>query len=394
MRIFGFDLLPYPEHLDHLKVDGELPYPLPGKHFRPELAVRNYREHLDAWALMEELGFEGIGFNEHHTSPYGLMTSPNIMAAAASQRLSRMKILIYGNLLPIHEPLRLAEELAMLDCLTGGRLISGVARGIPREHTAYNVSLADSRARFEEAWEIIKLAWQADVFSYQGKFWTYKDVAIWPRPVQRPYPPVWVPVTTSQETLEWAARENVPITPGANATLPARQDMVRYYAECLTKHGHTITPGHIIMGASVYVADSREQALQEASPYMLYFLHTLFSHGNISNVERQMQAGYRKESDYDYIRPEHREGFLRSLQGFRRTTLADLERSERLAWGSPEQVRATLIELAESLGAGTLMLNFNQGAMPHDLFVRNLERFGKEVLPAVQAHTVTTVPLT
>jgi alkanesulfonate monooxygenase SsuD/methylene tetrahydromethanopterin reductase-like flavin-dependent oxidoreductase (luciferase family) len=393
MQVFGFDLLPYPEHMDHLKVDGELPYPLPKRHFRPEMAVRNYHEHLDAWALMEELGFDGIGFNEHHTSPYGLMTSPNLMAAAASQRTHRMKLLIYGNLLPIHNPLRLAEELSMLDCLSNGRLISGFARGIPREYVAYGVDLAESRARFEEAWEIIKLAWTEEVFSYQGKFWSYKDVAIWPRPVQQPHPPVWVPVTVSKETLEWAARENVPITPGANATLPARQDMVRYYAQCLAKHGHTITPGHIIMGASAYVADSREQALQEASPYMLYFLHTLFSHGNISNVERQMQAGYRKESDYDYIRPEHREGFLRGLQGFRRTTLADLERSERLAWGSPEQVRDTLIELAESLGAGTLMLNFNQGAMPHDMFVRNLERFGKEVLPVLQAHTVTSVPV-
>ncbi len=167
MRIFGFDLLPYPEHLDHLKVDDELPYPLPKRHFRPELAVRNYREHLDAWALMEDLGFDGIGFNEHHTSPYGLMNSPNIMAAAASQRLRRMQILIYGKLLPIHDPLRLAEELAMLDCLSGGRLISGVARGIPREYTAYNVSLAESRARFEEAWEIIKLAWMEEVFSYE-----------------------------------------------------------------------------------------------------------------------------------------------------------------------------------------------------------------------------------
>jgi alkanesulfonate monooxygenase SsuD/methylene tetrahydromethanopterin reductase-like flavin-dependent oxidoreductase (luciferase family) len=393
MQVFGFDLLPYPEHMDHLKQDGELPYPLPKRHFRPETAVRNYRDHLDAWVLMEELGFDGIGFNEHHTSPYGLMTSPNLMAAAASQRTQRMKLLIYGNLLPIHNPLRLAEELSMLDCLSDGRLISGFARGIPREYVAYGVDLAESRARFEEAWEIIKLAWTEEVFSYQGKFWSYKDVAIWPRPVQQPRPPVWVPVTVSKETLEWAARENVPITPGANATLPARQDMVRYYAECLAKHGHIITPGHIVMGASVYVADSREQALQEASPYMLYFLHTLFSHGNISNVERQMQAGYRKESDYDYIRPEHREGFLRSLQSFRRTTLADLERSERLAWGSPEQVRATLIELAESLGAGTLMLNFNQGAMPHDMFVRNLERFGTEVLPALQAHAVTAVPI-
>src|SRR5262249_53337979 len=92
MRVFGFDLLPYPERLDHLKVDGELPYPLPRRHFRPAMAVQAYREHLDAWTRMEELGFDGIGFNEHHTSPYGLMTSPNIMAAAASQRLRRMQI--------------------------------------------------------------------------------------------------------------------------------------------------------------------------------------------------------------------------------------------------------------------------------------------------------------
>ena len=83
--IFGFDLLPYPERLDHLKTGEELP-PFRRKHFRPEVAVRNYRDYLDACALMEELGFEGIGFNEHHTSPYGLMTSPNLMAAAASQR--------------------------------------------------------------------------------------------------------------------------------------------------------------------------------------------------------------------------------------------------------------------------------------------------------------------
>ncbi|RPJ37280.1 MAG: LLM class flavin-dependent oxidoreductase [Planctomycetaceae bacterium] len=393
MQVFGFDLLAYPERMDYLKVNGELPYPLPKRYFRPDMAVQNYREHLDAWALMEELGFDGIGFNEHHTSPYGLMTSPNLMAAAASQRTHRMKLLIYGNLLPIHNPLRLAEELSMLDCLSNGRLISGFARGIPREYVAYGVDLAESRARFEEAWEIIKRAWTEEVFSYQGKFWSYNDVAIWPRPVQQPHPPVWVPVTVSKETIEWAARENVPITPGANASLPARQDMVRYYAECLAKHGHTITPNHVVMGASVYVADSREQALKEAGTYTLYFLHTLFSHGNISNVERQMQSGYRKESDYDYIKPEHREGFLRGLQGFRQTTLADLERSERLAWGSPAQVRDSLIELAESLGAGTLMLNFNQGAMPHEMFVRNLQRFGKEVLPAVQAHAVTTVPL-
>jgi alkanesulfonate monooxygenase SsuD/methylene tetrahydromethanopterin reductase-like flavin-dependent oxidoreductase (luciferase family) len=391
MRIFGFDLLPYPEHLDHLKVDGELPYPLPRKHFRPELAIRNYGEHLEAWALMEELGFEGIGFNEHHTSPYGLMTSPNIMAAAASQRLSRMKILIYGNLLPIHEPLRLAEELAMLDCLTGGRLISGFARGIPREYKAYNVSLADSRARFEEAWEIIKRAWQEEVFSHDGKFWSYRDVAIWPRPVQQPHPPVWVPVTTSQETLEWAGKENVPITPGAVATLAARQDMVRYYGSCLARHGHTLTPDHVVAGASVYIANSREEALREAGPYMLYFFHTLFSHGNLFNVGGQRQSGYVREEGLGWLRPEHREEFLRTLQGFRRTTMDDLRRNERLAWGSPAEVRDALIGLGEALGSNVLLLQFNQGAMPHAMFMRQIRRFADEVLPDLRRHTVRAV---
>ena len=109
------------------------------------------------------------------------MNSPNLLAAAAAQRTRRLKLLVYGNLLPLHDPLRLAEELAMLDCMSNGRIVSGFARGIPREHNVYGVPLADSRARFEEAWEIIHRAWTEEVFSYEGRFWSYRDVAIWPR---------------------------------------------------------------------------------------------------------------------------------------------------------------------------------------------------------------------
>ncbi len=392
MQVFGFDLMAYPERLDHLKVGTELPYPLPKQHFRPDVAVRNYREHLEAWTLMEELGFDGIGFNEHHTSPYGLMTSPNLMAAALSQRTDRMKVLIMGNLLPIHEPLRLAEELAMLDCLSNGRLIAGFARGIPREYIAYHIDLAESRARFEEAWEIIKRAWTEEVFSYEGQFWSYHDVAIWPRPVQPPHPPVWVPVSGSQETIEWAARENIPITPGTIAPRGVKQDIVRYYAQCLAKHGHTITPNHLSIGASPYVADSRQQALKEAGPSTLYFFHTLLSHGNIANLERQRERGYLREEAHAYLRPENRQ-ILYSFQGFRHLTLEDIERTERACFGSPDEVRDYLIDLADSLGANTLLLNFNQGALPHALFVQNVQRFAKEVLPALQAHEVTTVPV-
>ncbi|PYM27271.1 MAG: hypothetical protein DMD78_02610 [Candidatus Rokuibacteriota bacterium] len=148
-----------------MKDGRELPWPLPRRHFDPGVAVRTYAEHLTAWEEMERLGYDGVGFNEHHTSPYGLMNSPNIMAAAAAQRTTKLKLLIYGNLLPLHDPLRLAEELAMLDCLSSGRIVSGFARGIPREHNVYQVPLRDSRARFEEAWEIIRRAWTEEVFS-------------------------------------------------------------------------------------------------------------------------------------------------------------------------------------------------------------------------------------
>ena len=94
---------------------------------------------------MDRLGYDGVAFNEHHTSPYGLMNSPNLLASAVSQRTKSLKILIYGNLAPLHDPLRLAEELAMVDCLSNGRLISGFARGIPREYNVYNVPLTESR---------------------------------------------------------------------------------------------------------------------------------------------------------------------------------------------------------------------------------------------------------
>src|SRR5437868_12314591 len=104
MKVFVFDLLPYGENLEHLKNGAtELPWPLPKKHFKPAVAVRTYAEHLEAWEELDKLGYDGVGFNEHHTSPYGLMNSPNLLAASAAQRTKNLKLLIYGNLLPRSE---------------------------------------------------------------------------------------------------------------------------------------------------------------------------------------------------------------------------------------------------------------------------------------------------
>jgi len=393
MRVFVFDLLAYGEQLDHLKVGTELPYPLPRQHFKPDVAVRTYAEHLDAWEEIDRLGYDGVGFNEHHCSPYGLMNSPNLMASAAAQRTKRVKLLIYGNLLPLHEPLRLAEELSMLDCLSNGRLISGFARGIPREYQVHNVALKDSRARFEEAYEIITRAWTEEVFSYQGKFWSYKDVAMWPRPVQRPHPPVWIPVTGSKESIEFAAKHDIAITPGLRPG-GLQEDMIRYFAKCLAQYGRRVTPEKLTMGINAYIADSKAQAVKENGPYFLYFNRTLFSHGNFTETSIAQAQGYMSKSSIDYVRPENLHEVERARQDFRGMTIDDVSRmAERLAWGTPKEVTERIIAAVDRAGANTIQVMFNAGALPQEMYLEQIRRFAREVLPALQAHQVTRVPV-
>ena len=143
-----------------------------------------------------------------------------------------------------------------------------------------------------------------------------------------------------------------------------------------------------ITGDTLGAADSKKQAVKEAGPYTLYFFHTLFSHGNLANVGGQRQSGYVREEGLGWLRPENRESFLRTLQGFRQTTMDDLRRNERLCWGSPAEVRDQLIGLGEALGSNVLLVQFNQGAMPHDMFMNQIRRFAADVLPAVQRHQV------
>ena len=210
MKVYVFDLMAYGRPFEEFTADRYIPYPLPRKYFDREVAARTFEEHLAAWREMDRLGFDGVGLNEHHTTVHGLMNSPNMMAAVASQQTERLKFLMLGNLLPLHNPLRIAEEIAMADCMSRGRILSGVRpRQRARIRRLRRGRMAESRARFEEAYDIILKAWTEEQFSYEGKFWQMKDVAIWPRPYQQPYPPIWIPFTGSKETIEWTGKNNL-----------------------------------------------------------------------------------------------------------------------------------------------------------------------------------------
>jgi alkanesulfonate monooxygenase SsuD/methylene tetrahydromethanopterin reductase-like flavin-dependent oxidoreductase (luciferase family) len=389
MKVFVFDWLAYGESVDRFKVDGRLPK-LGPRHFNAQVAVDTYSDHLEAWVELERQGFDGVAINEHHGTPYGLGNSPNLIAAAIARMTERLKILIYANLLPIHEPLRLAEELAMLDCLSNGRLIAGVGRGAPREYRIFNVPMAESRARFEEAFEIIRRAWVEESFSFDGKFHSYRDVSIWPRPVQQPHPPVWAPVTSSRETIEWAAANDIAITPGVFGG-PVREDTIRHYARSLARHGRKATPDRLNIMVDCYVADSKAQAMAEYGPYLLYLFNTLLLYDHVH--QKDVQKGYYSSTAFEHLRMGPKGTLAEDATVFTEWTM-DMVRAaaDQMPIGTADEVTERIIAECDQAGADTVLLVCNRGHMPKDMFINQIRRIGAEVLPRLQAHKVKTVP--
>jgi alkanesulfonate monooxygenase SsuD/methylene tetrahydromethanopterin reductase-like flavin-dependent oxidoreductase (luciferase family) len=393
VKVFLFDLLPYAENLDHLKVDGRLPQPLGKRYFKPDVQARTYADHLTAWEAMERYGFDGIGFNEHHGTPYGTMTSPNLLAAAISQRTEKLKLLILGNLLPIHEPLRLAEEIALLDCLSNGRVICGVARGIPREYRYFDIPLNESRERFDECFEVMRRAWTEESFSHHGKHFHYEDIALWPRPMQEPHPPVWVPISGSKESIAWAARVDATITPSSWISLAAagvEEEIVRYYAQCQAQHGRKVTPEKISIQLCPYVADSKAKAIEECGPHYAYLHNTLVGFDQ-PGFDKMASSGY--ASAGGALRPRPSGAPTGRPPVFGNVTKEMLEeRADELPWGSPDEVAEHIIRQAKVTGAGTALLLCNPGAMPQEMFLNQIKRIGEEVLPRLHAYEPTSVP--
>jgi alkanesulfonate monooxygenase SsuD/methylene tetrahydromethanopterin reductase-like flavin-dependent oxidoreductase (luciferase family) len=256
--------------------------------------------------------------------------------------------------------------------------------------------MAESRARFDEALDVILKAWTQDVFSHQGKYWSYKDISIWPRPYQQPHPPVWIPFTGSQETIERAAAGNF----GAaihHTNADVIDDMIAYFAQSLARHGHRIRTDQLCLLADIWVADNATQALEEYAPYYLYFNQVLWHHGSSApgQAPPPTASGYVSSTSYDYVRPQNRPFVALDREKIRQMNRSDVEakvaRGE-LSFGSPREVTDRLIATAEHAGANVLLLNLNLGAVPHALHLAQVRRFGRDVLPVLQAHQVTRVP--
>ena len=379
MKLYNFDLLAYPQ------LDTNAPRtPVPSSYFDPSVGASNYQEHIDEMAYCEELDFDGVVFNEHHYSAYGTMPSPNLIAAALSQRTKRMRIGVLGNILPLRShPVRVAEEYAMLDCLTGGRLIAGFVRGVPAEYIWYNVDPTESRGRFEEAYELIKTAWTQPVWSYEGRFFNFQDCALWPRPLQQPHPPIWV-AARSAESLEWCASKRLPVAQ-VYATTSQIEDTFGYYRQVAREQGREPAADQFILTRHIFVGESDAEARRIAEPALRYFFSLSARGFNEAVNERaadreRLNAALNTQRSFNYFREENR-----ARVDFSKLSWEELLSTGYLLAGSPGPVTRQLRSQMDQVGAGHFMGMFHIGNLAHKHVVSSLERFHKEVMPQLRA---------
>jgi alkanesulfonate monooxygenase SsuD/methylene tetrahydromethanopterin reductase-like flavin-dependent oxidoreductase (luciferase family) len=367
-----FHLMPYihmPE--DYVEKLGTSWATIPNTYYDPELGHELYNEYLDILERADELGFDAICVNEHHQTCYGLMPSPNVIAAALARRTSRSKIAILGNAINLRDhPLRVAEEVAMLDVITKGRIVSGVVRGIGSEFTSFSMDPTTSRDRFYEALDLILRAWtEPGPFAFEGKHYNFRYVNPWPRPYQKPHPPIWMPSMGSAETISFAAEKRYPyiqiFSPFSQVKLLHEE-----YKEEARKFGYEASPEQLGWAVPIYVAETDEIAWKEAEPH----IDCLFNRYLRMTPQLLFPPGYVSEKSMARILGDK----LKTMG--KRVEPRGLLEKRMILVGSAETVRQQLEECRKESGLGLLVAVLHFGSLPHDLARKNLELFAEGVM--------------
>jgi len=379
-----FHLMPYTDLPDDFKdrhpsvwvdIDSRL--------FDPVKGHRMYNEFMDELEFAAEAGFDGICVNEHHQNGYGLMPSPNLIASALARRTRDAAICVMGNSLALYNPpLRVAEEFAMLDCISGGRLIAGFPVGTPMDTCyAYGMNPSQLRERYHEAHDLIMKAWREPApFSWNGRFTQLRYVNPWPRPLQRPHPPVWIPGGGSVETWQWCAELDYVYAYLSYFGYQAGQATMNGFWEEMKRLGKDRNPFRAGFLQFVGVAESRQEALDIYREPAEYFYNRCLhvdaryagppgyaSEATIrSKVVSQVLAAASRATDREAFGPPPFEEIV--SKGY-------------VIIGSPDEVAEQLREVALSLNVGQLMLLLQYGNMGRDLTFYNTELFAKKVKP-------------
>lgn len=332
-----------------------------------------FREFLDIVQRAEDVGFDSAWISEHHFTRYGgILPRPQILLGAMAERTKRIRLGTAVSLVPFDNAIRVAEDFALVDVLSGGRLDFGAGRGLfAFEYDGMGISQDESRQRFEENTEVILRAWQEERLTFAGQFTNVTDLTILPRPLQKPHPPLYV-AALSPESYEWAARKgyNILQVPYPLPVEVTKAQIAQYKAN-LRQHGHSVDDKKIIVVLHAYVGETAQKAKEEAEgPLMNY----------VGLVGSLMPTKVKSDQYKAYTQ------FAPTMKALTYEVLYN----ERTVIGDPDQVIAKLEYFQRELQMDQFILFLNWGGMDPALAVRSMDRFAKYVLPHFRETSVPT----
>ena len=355
----------------------------PNEHFSPERAQDLYGMYFDELQYCTEAGFDGVMINEHHNNPLCMMPSVNVIGSVLASRTKQGKIVFLGNVLPIHDnPLRVAEEIAMIDILSGGRVVCGFVRGIGQESMATNTNPLYNRERFDEAHNVIVDAWtKPGPFRYEGKHYHYRVVNPWVMPLQKPHPPIWIPGVASPESVIWAAQHGYPYVALA-PPLQLLSDIYKLYQNTAEADGWSPTPAHRGYAVRVNVADSDEKAYEEGKNFY-WQLGTSFG---VTPPHWLAPPGYLTRAAASGAREQARRAVQTVVPGGPVLPYDDAQETYQIVTGNPDTVIKKMKHLIDIIDPGYIIFWGREGPMSHDVAVRSIDLMTQEVIPALREY--------
>lgn len=405
MQLGYFTERPY-RHLDEDEIlRNRAFFGVSNSHFDRKAASNDYNYYMDEYCYAEELDFDVLALNEHHGNPICMGNVMNVEAAVLARITSKARIALIGNPLPvIKHPLRMAEELATIDLISRGRLITGWVRGAGSEQYFNNANPAYNREMFEEAHDFIVRAWtEPGPWRYEGKHFHYRHVNPWALPLQEPHPPMWIPGVLSPETIRWAAAHKYPYV-GLGTHLLATCDMWETYAQTAAEHGWQAGPENFGYLMPVFVADTEERAQQVGKGFVYGGGQNAFSapqymmppgYNSKSAIRRLAQSSAaggswlgisreklldqsgdlpKQETNLDVVRTKLKAAFERAQPQY------------QIVVGTPDHVASKLKQILSVIRPGIFIVLHIQGDAGNPDRMRSVQLLGEQVMPQLREH--------
>src|SRR5262245_21311686 len=327
-----------------------------GEEVAPEAATAVFEAGVALWQRIEQVGFEGIFFSEQH---FGLSysPSPNLLIAAAARSTERLRLGTMGMVLPLYQPWRVLEEIGMLDHLTGGRLEIGCASGVPQELIQIGIAAEENRDRFNEALDILDAWLDAPVISHHGRYWSFDNLRVVPRPLQQPSPPKWTTVVSTASAAKSAGRRSK-ICTGFESVARIREIFNAYRAEA-DRVGFACGPDQLAIRRNIRIAASEAEARETARM--------------AKEVTRKLLADDPRVKAAASPLLDAKPGFA-------------VHDDEFIA-GTPAQVAEQLIEQCRACGAGHILATLGRAVDRRR--AEAVELFGEEVIPILRRAEIT-----